>query len=843
MWMLTGLLAMSISGCAGVGGSVQPPPPPPPPVTVLVSPSAVSVPLGGTSQFNAVVSNTTNTGVTWSVNGVPGGTSTAGTISASGLFTAPQNMPQAATVSVMATSLADPTATSTASATITSDIAVSVSPANANVELGANQIFAAHITSSGSPNAAVTWSLAGANCSNGSCGALDASGNYTAPQILPTAPSASVIARSVADPSKSGTSAITVTSHFTFSVSGPTTVDTGVTTNYAATLTPVVNSNPSTAISWAVSGAGCTGASCGSISASGATAGFIAPSVAPSPNIVTITATPVADPTKAASINVTIQGQITVAASPLTANVPLGATQGFLAQVTGSADTSVTWDVNGILGGNSTFGSVTNIPGTNTTTYTAPAAVPSPATVTVRATSHANTSVSNTASVTITSLASISLSPISATLAVNHRQMFTAGVSGNANTNVTWLVSGIAGGNASVGQICVVASNPCVVVTTASAGSVEYLAPSSVPTPNPVTLSAVSAANPSQTASVQITVLAHIVVSVSPASASLAPGGTQSFVANVLGTDNQSVTWNTTGTACVGVGSPCGGITSAGVFTAPISAPNPDLISIVATSSEDTSRTGSASVTIATTAAITGLLPASALSGSAGGFTLRVQGGNFVVSSPGPGSVIRVGGTARTTFCDTNGACTTTLDATDLASAGSVTVQMQNPDGTFSNIVNFVVAQDVATVDVIPLTLANPTVSARDIIVVESSTAGSPVPQADVALTVAAMGIFSVPNNSCTLGAAPVVLPRPASGTSIVDICVFSVSGLDPSMTFTVTGPGAADVAVVGKQPLGLGIIDLTLSVPSSAIAGLRSLLVQNANKDKAAATGALVVK
>src|SRR5271169_1357827 len=143
--MLFGLLAVSISGCAGVGGSVQPPPPPPP-VTVLVSPGSASVPLGGTFQFIANVSNTANTAVTWSVNAVTGGNSTTGTISGSGLFTAPQNMPQVATVSVMATSIADPTANSTASATITSDIAVSVAPASADVELGANQSFVSHIT-------------------------------------------------------------------------------------------------------------------------------------------------------------------------------------------------------------------------------------------------------------------------------------------------------------------------------------------------------------------------------------------------------------------------------------------------------------------------------------------------------------------------------------------------------------------------------------------------------------------------------------------------------------------------------------------------------------------------
>jgi hypothetical protein len=812
-------------------------------VTVSVSPGGASVTLGGTFQFNALVSNTTNTAVTWAVNGAPGGNSTTGTISANGLFTAPQNMPQPATVSIQATSVADVTASGTASAIIASDIVVSVAPASTNVELGAAQTFTAHITSSGAPNPAVTWSLTGAACVTSLCGAVDANGNYIAPQILPAAPTVTVNARSAADPGKSGSAEITVTSHFTFSVSGPTTVNAGTTANFAATLTPAPNSNPSTAIGWTLSGAGCTGSACGSISLSGATATFIAPGAAPSPNIVTITATPVADPTKAAAIVVTIQGQISVAVNPPLANVALGATQIFMAQVSGAADSSTTWDVNGINGGNSIFGTVTNIVGTNITTYTAPASLPSPATVTVRATSHANPSVSNIAIVTLTSTASISLSPTSATRAVSHRQMFTASVTGSANTNVTWQAGGIAGGSAAVGQICVVASNPCVVVTSAPASSVEFLAPASVPSPNPVTLAAVSQANPSQSASAQITVLAHIIVSVAPPSANLPPGATQTFTASVFGTDNQSVTWNVTGSPCAGIGLPCGEITSAGVFTAPSSAPTPDSISIVATSSEDTSRTGSASVTIATTPAITGLLPASVLSGSAGGFTLRVQGGNFALSSPGPGSIIRVAGTARTTFCDTNGDCTTTLAAPDLASAGSLSVQMQNPDATFSNIVSFVVAQDFPAPDVIALTEAAPSASGKDIIVVEPSAAGSPVPQADVVLTIAAMGVFSVTNNSCTLGGAPVVLPRPASGTAVVDICVFSVSGLDSSMTFTVTGPGAPDVIVVGKQPLGLGIIDLTLSISSSAVAGPRSLLVQNANKDKAVATAALVVK
>jgi hypothetical protein len=76
-----------------------------------------------------------------------------------------------------------------------------------------------------------------------------------------------------------------------------------------------------------------------------------------------------------------------------------------------------------------------------------------------------------------------------------------------------------------------------------------------------------------------------------------------------------------------------------------------------------------------------------------------------------------------------------------------------------------------------------------------------------------------------------------------MDICVFSVSGLDPSFTYSLTGPGTADITIIGKQPLGLGIVDLTLAIPSRAVVGLRSLFVQNPNQDKAVATGALEVQ
>ena len=74
--------------------------------------------VGITVQFTATVSGTTNTAVTWQVNGVPGGNSTVGTISSDGLYTAPAVQPNPSTVTITAVSQADPTKSGSATASI-----------------------------------------------------------------------------------------------------------------------------------------------------------------------------------------------------------------------------------------------------------------------------------------------------------------------------------------------------------------------------------------------------------------------------------------------------------------------------------------------------------------------------------------------------------------------------------------------------------------------------------------------------------------------------------------------------------------------------------------------------
>ena len=67
------------------------------------------------------------------MNGVSGGNSTVGTISSTGLYTAPQDLPNPASVTIQATSQANSSASGTAVLAIDSDIRVSVATSPAGM--------------------------------------------------------------------------------------------------------------------------------------------------------------------------------------------------------------------------------------------------------------------------------------------------------------------------------------------------------------------------------------------------------------------------------------------------------------------------------------------------------------------------------------------------------------------------------------------------------------------------------------------------------------------------------------------------------------------------------------
>ena len=186
----------------------------------------------------------------------------------------------------------------------------------------------------------------------------------------------------------------------------PTTVTVQIGKTQAITAT-VANDSANKGVTYALSGTGCTGAACGTLSAATGASGvaiiYTAPAAVPSPATVTVTATSVADATKKAAATLTISatptGNATVSILPKRVALTTGQLQTFMTTVTGNANTAVTWEVDTIPGGNATVGTV-SATGVYTPATTA-------GTHTVGARSAADTTVVATASVAITDLTGI----------------------------------------------------------------------------------------------------------------------------------------------------------------------------------------------------------------------------------------------------------------------------------------------------------------------------------------------------------------------------------------------------------------------------------------------------
>ena len=203
------IITVWMCACGGGGSTKNPTPTPAPAVSISISPSSASVQTGATQQFTATVSNTTNTAVAWQVNSVTGGNSTVGTISSSGLYTAPASVPNPATVTVSAISQADSSKTASASVTVTappSGISVSVSPTSVTLAANASQQFVAAVT--GNSNTAVNWQVNGVTGGNSTFGTVSSTGLYTAP-LSPPAEAITVSAVSQVDTTQSGSAQVT----------------------------------------------------------------------------------------------------------------------------------------------------------------------------------------------------------------------------------------------------------------------------------------------------------------------------------------------------------------------------------------------------------------------------------------------------------------------------------------------------------------------------------------------------------------------------------------------------------------------------------------------------------
>jgi len=187
-------------------------------ITVQIQPTNVNAVIGSTVQFSATVTDTSNQNVTWNVVGG----NANGTISSSGLYTAPATVPTPAQVTILAVSQKDNTKSASTLVTVTAtqvppSVTVSVSPNAPSVRNYGTQQFTA--TVNGSSNTAVTWQVNGVAGGSQKLGFISAAGLYAAPGRVPTTSNGSggtiattftLTAVSQADPTSSGSAVITI---------------------------------------------------------------------------------------------------------------------------------------------------------------------------------------------------------------------------------------------------------------------------------------------------------------------------------------------------------------------------------------------------------------------------------------------------------------------------------------------------------------------------------------------------------------------------------------------------------------------------------------------------------
>ena len=229
----------------------------------------------------------------------------------------------------------------------------------------------------------------------------------------------------------------------------------------------IVTGSSNATVTWEVNNVPGGAANSGTISAAGL---YTAPAALPSSPSVTVTAVSQADKHASASALVSLTDEIVVMVAPTAVSIPTASEQVFTVSIsgTGGAAAGVTWSVNGIAGGNSTVGTIVTTSAA-TALYTAPTAPPSPATVTVMATSAADSSKFGNASVTVTCAATNSISPLLASVSLGQSQVFTASFCLAAGAVIGWDVNGIAGGNSPLGTI--VPSGATTALYTAPSGS------------------------------------------------------------------------------------------------------------------------------------------------------------------------------------------------------------------------------------------------------------------------------------------------------------------------------------------------------------------------------------
>jgi uncharacterized protein (DUF1800 family) len=289
-------------------------------VAVVVTPATATVRTGNEQAFTATVTGALNPSVTWTVNGVAGGTSTIGTIAANGTYTAPIILPTSNTVTVTATSVEDPTRSGSATVTLENPIPVisSVTP----TILMANTQFEVTVSGTGfTPGSIVNL------------GTMALSTTFIAPTQLvavgtPTLAQVGTVPVTVVNPDPGGSTSapfnvqvVGPNSNITVTISPKTaTLGAGNVQQFQVTVTGTIDLS----VVWSVNGVNHGNSTVGRIDSSG---NYTAPDNILGLGNVTVMATSNANPAKSDSATVTLTNPVPTLTSITPATLGLGAFQ------------------------------------------------------------------------------------------------------------------------------------------------------------------------------------------------------------------------------------------------------------------------------------------------------------------------------------------------------------------------------------------------------------------------------------------------------------------------------------------------------------------------------------
>ncbi|MFL5353252.1 hypothetical protein [Archangium sp.] len=369
-----------------------------PVMPVTVEPTSPTVDQGETVAFSASVAGSSDAAVDWAVEGGEAN----GTITSSGIYTPPA---KEGTYTVVATSAADPAKKASVTVTVR-PVAVTITPGSQNVPSAGSIVLYASVAGTRG-DSTVTWSVRGGDAN----GTITPTGVYTAPTQSGTY---TVIATSVADPSKTAISTLTVTPVDVVIVPGDQSTYTTGSVSFSASVTGTAGNK---AVNWSVEG----GDDHGTITNAGV---YTAPT---SGGTFTVVATSVADPAKKATAQVTVS-QVAVKVSATDTTLDQGATTALSVEVTGAPSPDVMWTVAGLENGEVSPDGV----------YTAP---DKKGTFTVTATSVTDPTKRASVELTVRDVV-ITLTPAAVTLTARAEQTFSATVTGTTRKDVSWSVGG-----------------------------------------------------------------------------------------------------------------------------------------------------------------------------------------------------------------------------------------------------------------------------------------------------------------------------------------------------------------------------------------------------------------